>query len=575
PAPASREAGQVLSTTTPAGIAALDPEARRVDREPTDRDPREPFRFSTTLATLARNRFNPRERFDEAELQELAESLQKHGQLQPILVRAIPDGLRLKPLTGKNAAATDEIVAGERRALAAIRAGWSRVTVERIECDDARACELAIAENRDRRDISQVEYARGLQKLADLRGLDPASLAKDQRLSEQHVRNLLRLLKTPAEWQQLVIDGKLDGTHLRDAAPFLGHPKLADKLAKELARAKQKPSHDDWQRTVRRLAEAAGRKLIEYVHTSDCRKQGSVTIAPTHPRYADLEVVEVTGWNGQKEKIALNAKLADEILKEKAAEWRARNKPKRSPKAAPDTKQNRAKQKREAEEAGRRRTERLKGIVAFWKCWICSEAVAYQPGIAVRAILSAAIGGCELPARELLDEFGRERFRPKSAKYSRAADSGPLLALDEEEFEQLGLAAAQRLFWDACLLKEFHERWFHLDPYWMPEIDRWCKALQVDPAKAWRAPDAHGRQQFLGPLTEAWLDLHDRDQLAELAAEWKVPVLEKDSEAEIRRKLLGNAARLMPMPAELAGLLRSRGRDSGVGGQGKKKAKAK
>lgn len=100
------------------------------------------------------------------------------------------------------------------------------------------------------------------------------------------------------------------------------------------------------------------------------------------------------------------------------------------------------------------------------------------------------------------------------------------------------------------------------------ELRFWCAELAVDPAEAWRSKDADGKQQFLGPLTEAWLDLHDREQLAELAAEWKVPVLEKDSDADLRRKLTGNAARVMPLPTELAELVKGTTK-------GKKSAKRK
>jgi ParB family transcriptional regulator, chromosome partitioning protein len=540
-------ADTTLSTTTPAGIAALDPLASHGPPATDNGQSRkEPFRFTTSIGSLGRNRFNPRERFDDAELAELAESLQRHGQIQPIVVRPAEDGVPpLKPESPGHTKATLEIVAGERRALAALQIGWTRINVEQIECDDARACELAIAENRDRRDISQVEYARGLKRLAELKGLDTKALAQDQHLAESSVRNLLGLLAAPDEWQQMVIDGKISGTHLRHAKPYLHVEQIAADLRKHID-AQQldgafRESEKVWQETVRDVVRHRAAEVTRRVSVMAPEwKSTEVKIDPKDPRAAELDIVELPAkWGGKPEKFALNRKLANEMLTAKANIWKAKHgKPQvgKTAKATNELTPAEAKARAKAEADARRAA--LEECVDDWVCWLCSRAAAANPDVAQEVALSIALG-----ASSLWDDPWVRTDWPRFIDPLKRAKA--LASLAAEQFygppgPAKGPRPTPKIYGHAGQAAELR--------YWR---DR----LSIDPAAAWRAKDADGKQQFLGPVTEAWLDLHDRDGLADLAAEWSVPVLDKDTADDLRRKLTSNAARVMPLPKEIAELV--------------------
>lgn len=153
---------------------------------------------------LRPNPANPRKRFGEAELDELAASIRERGVIQPIIVRAIrslPDAY--------------EIIAGERRWRAAQRAGLHDVPVLLLEADDRTALELAIVENVQRTDLNAIEEAAGYERLVAEFGYSPTDLAGLLGKSRSHVANTLRLLKLPDSVRALVEAGELSAGHAR------------------------------------------------------------------------------------------------------------------------------------------------------------------------------------------------------------------------------------------------------------------------------------------------------------------------------------------------------------------------
>ena len=153
---------------------------------------------------LQPGRFQPRRRFDEAELEELAQSIRENGVLQPILVR---------PVAG--APSSFEIVAGERRWRAAQRARLHEVPVLVREVDDRQALELALVENVQREDLNAIEEAGGYARLIGEFGRTAEVLAKEIGRSRAHVANTLRLLKLPPAVQEMVEQGELTAGHAR------------------------------------------------------------------------------------------------------------------------------------------------------------------------------------------------------------------------------------------------------------------------------------------------------------------------------------------------------------------------
>ena len=144
----------------------------------------------------------PRQDFDEEELQALADSIEIHGIIQPLTVRELPSGYY-------------QIIAGERRWRAARIANLSEVPAVIMEADDRKVKELALIENLQRQDLNPVEEALGYQSLMQEYGLTQEDAAKRVGKSRPAVANALRLLNLPGEVMEMVRSGKLSAGHAR------------------------------------------------------------------------------------------------------------------------------------------------------------------------------------------------------------------------------------------------------------------------------------------------------------------------------------------------------------------------
>ena len=158
---------------------------------------------------------NPRQTFDDTELDELAASIRERGLVQPIIVRPVAGG-------------TFEIVAGERRWRASQRAGLSSVPAIVRELNDKEVLELAIIENVQRADLNAIDEARGYRELIDRFGYNQDELAQIIGKSRSHLANTVRLLKLPERVQQLMQEGKLSAGHGRALVGREDAEKLAE-----------------------------------------------------------------------------------------------------------------------------------------------------------------------------------------------------------------------------------------------------------------------------------------------------------------------------------------------------------
>lgn len=195
------------------------------------------------LARLQAGRYQPRSRFDDAELQVLAESIRAHGVMQPIVVR---------PVAG--AADRYEIVAGERRFRAASLAGLAQVPVVVREVDDQAAAAMALIENIQRRDLGPLEEARGLKRLVEEFGLTHEAAAQAVGRSRSAASNLLRLLQLAEPVQKLLDDGALEMGHARALLPLSGARQVT--AAHEII-ARQLTARDAERLAAREAAEEA------------------------------------------------------------------------------------------------------------------------------------------------------------------------------------------------------------------------------------------------------------------------------------------------------------------------------
>ncbi len=157
-----------------------------------------------SISDLVSNKFQPRNFFDEESLQELTNSIKERGIIQPIIVRKSSENN-----------SKYEIIAGERRWLAAQKAGLHEVPVVITDVDDLKSLEFAIVENVQRNDLNAIEEARGYQRLIEEFFYDQEKVAKFIGKSRSHIANFLRLLSLPESVLKLIETKKLSPGHAK------------------------------------------------------------------------------------------------------------------------------------------------------------------------------------------------------------------------------------------------------------------------------------------------------------------------------------------------------------------------
>jgi ParB family chromosome partitioning protein len=194
------------------------------------------------VEAIERNPKQPRKRFEEAKLEELAASIREHGVVEPILVRK--DGGRYR------------ILAGERRWRAAQRAGLQEVPAVLREASDRQAFELALVENLQREDLNAIEEAEAYQVLMEEHDLTQEKVAERVGKERSTVANALRLLRLPADVRDLVRDGQLDMGHARALLGLEG----AEEIRRVAHRAAREGLSVRATETLVRLLSLKGRK---------------------------------------------------------------------------------------------------------------------------------------------------------------------------------------------------------------------------------------------------------------------------------------------------------------------------
>ena len=235
------------------------------------------------LQRIEPNPNQPRKRFDEVELQALADSIAQHGLLQPLAVRDMGNGYY-------------QIIAGERRWRACRLAGLSEVPVTVVEADDRTVMELALVENLQREDLNPMEEAEGYRVLLEEYGLTQEQAAQQVGKSRSAVANALRLLTLSDEVRALVENGELTAGHAR-ALLTLPNGRLqkaaaqkilalrlsvrqAEAMCKRMA-AEEKPKEEPEPLAVDYIAECEKhltRRLGRRVHIVNGKRKGRVEL---------------------------------------------------------------------------------------------------------------------------------------------------------------------------------------------------------------------------------------------------------------------------------------------------------
>ena len=258
-----------------------------------DQTPSEKTQVNQTLnkvsiSEISRNPYQPRQNFKEEKLEELSNSIKKKGIIQPIAVRI------------NNSGSTKyEIVAGERRWLAAQRAGLHEIPVTILDLSDVESLEVAIVENIQRDDLSPIEEAQGYKKLNEEFKYDHEAISKLMSKSRSHVSNTLRLLTLPSDVVAMLEEGSLTSGQARPLIGLSNASTIAEEIVAKnysarkveyLVKSKKKPINDKkYDANIIKAQERIEKKLGLKVYISNKKNnRGKITI-----EYKDLEQFEL------------------------------------------------------------------------------------------------------------------------------------------------------------------------------------------------------------------------------------------------------------------------------------------
>ena len=188
----------------------------------------EPQKNQLSISDLVPNKYQPRKIFDENHLEDLTNSIKERGMIQPIIVRQSSDDKT-----------KFEIIAGERRWLAAQRAGLHNVPVVITEADDLKSLEFAIVENVQRHDLNPLEEAQGFKRLIDDFSYDQQKVSKFIGKSRSYIANSLRLLSLPEDVVKLIESQKITSGHAKILVGLSNASFVANKIIEKKLSVRQ------------------------------------------------------------------------------------------------------------------------------------------------------------------------------------------------------------------------------------------------------------------------------------------------------------------------------------------------
>ncbi len=231
------------------------------------------------LSDIIPNKFQPRKNFDEESLTDLTNSIKERGVIQPIIVR-----------NSNSSSSKFEIIAGERRWLAARKAGLHDIPVVVTDADDLKSLEFAIVENVQRHDLNPLEEAQGYKRLIDEFSYDQEKVSKFIGKSRSYITNALRILNLPKDVLQLVEEKRLSAGHAKilvglDNASFVASKIIEKKLSVRQAENfvkifKKKPNNTKFKKdpNIKNLEESISDKTGLYVQIKNNKNnKGSIT----------------------------------------------------------------------------------------------------------------------------------------------------------------------------------------------------------------------------------------------------------------------------------------------------------
>lgn len=492
------------------------------------------------VADIKRSPYQARKVFDK--LEELGQSMESHGLLEPIVVRRKGEQF--------------ELIAGERRLRAAKAIKWTSVPAIVRDCDDQKARELCVIENLQRADLNPIEKANALKTI--LKGdkkLTQAQLGERVGLSQGGVANLLRLLELPEPWKGRCMSGEITQAEARSILPWVKYPAVMDSLVEHYAMNYVEPG-----KPAGLLSEGNFRDWLNWAIDDGTRpivgKQWECGLGryveyfqPTDEQRAELGIIEHDG-----EDLATNVELWDELhkahvgelLEEKGkpkakcktkAAAKAGEKPK--PPTAAEKKAAAAEEKRKKAERAKQFKRRVEELRINWLRYLIAEEIGcYEAEDEAERRLAVT-----LHVQSRRDDYRRDKGDSLDAAMGSMRRGGgspwkALAKLPADELHALHVKFLQDCFW-------------HGDEHGPNDL---VPAEDVEAVAAWYAIDldARWKDEQCGPLSEAFWNLFDKEQLAagvkrdgQTPAGTKKLLVEQllDADIELPAELAGKKAR--------------------------------
>ncbi len=250
-----------------------------------------------SLSDIIPNKFQPRKNFDEENLINLTNSIKERGVIQPIIVRK-----------SNSDSSKYEIIAGERRWLAARRASLHEIPVVVTEADDLKSLEFAIVENVQRHDLNPLEEAEGYKRLIDDFSYDQEKVSRFIGKSRSYITNSLRLLNLPLEVLRFVKEKKITAGHAKilvglDNAVFIANKIIEKKLSVRQAEnfvkifKKKKKNFSYKDANIKNLEDSISAKIGLSVSIKNTKKNKGTIIFSYHDLDQLNKIIEIIKKN--------------------------------------------------------------------------------------------------------------------------------------------------------------------------------------------------------------------------------------------------------------------------------------
>ena len=457
------------------------------------------------LSQIKRSKDNPRTAFDDELIAEMATDIVTICRLNPLTVRED----------------SYELIDGETRHRAADVAQAKALRCKIIRCTDAQAACIRLLTSLQRRDLHAIDRARGIRALQQQHGLSQRQLEDVLKMKQGSMSNLTRLLDLPADWQQRVISGEITPTDARHLMPYSDEPEFLELVAKQLKFANE---NNDWDDT---LEDAVYHCLQE--HTSPLAKlvniRGNYRTITIQPSLECREELRIKRINGDER--CFNVKLAEALFDDKKQEAEASADKRESKKEKAPTK---ADPKQAAANAAKQKEIFAKKLYRYQLQWAQTELVKYLKTADKEALMRLAlIFAARGPGAGERQRWLTARLRPGYQGTGYDLQPKDITKLDETLGDRLWTTARSMVCdFVSCSFDGWNP---NLTPAMLTQIavtakislkSHWSKSC-TDWKKTIVASSSFPSERDFDPL-EAYLAILTRDQLVDLASEWKLKI---------------------------------------------------